>query len=70
MIQLLLVGCLGSILTQFDALDKCTILLFVYKFYFYLLVQRKPISFSSSNDSCSQQHDQDGADISEAKQQG
>ena len=44
--------------------------LIVYKFQFYSIVPKKPISFSSSNESSSQQHDQHGAAINEARQQG
>ena len=40
------------------------------KFYFYSLVPKKTISFSSLNESTRQPHDQRGATISEARQQG
>ena len=60
-------GSLFSILTPFYAIDKCIILLF---YYYYSLVPKKPISFSSSNESSSQPHNQHGATISDARQQG
>ena len=40
------------------------------KFYYYSLVTKKPISILSSNESTIQPHDQRGATISEARQQG
>ena len=41
-----------------------------FKFYYYSLVPKTPISLSSSNESSSQPHDQHGATISESRQQG
>ena len=61
-------GSLFSILTPFYALDKSIILLFYY--YYYSLVPKKSISLSSSNESSSQPHNQHGATISDARQQG
>ena len=68
MIELLSVG---SILTLFSTgADIYMILLIVFKVYFYSLVSMKPISFSSSNESSSQQHYQDEAAVNEITLQG